>query len=266
MVLGSKETVISCKLCSHNKPLIRSHLIAKRIYALVGTEQEEPIIINSRVIMHSSRQTKDFLLCKECDNLLSKNGENWVIPKLARQNGQFLLADHLQNFPPDAEQENFKIYGVGKNSYIDVSKLSHFGMGVFWKASVHSWAGDRKMPMIELGPYGDRVRHFLLGTGRFPAHMSLHVMVAPKDHALVTIGQPYRGRAKAYRNFAFYVPGIQFVLYVGRQITDAIKQLCFYRNPSHPIVVYDTSERFFNIMREMARTAHKSKRIIRSFR
>ena len=61
MLLGSKETVISCKLCSHNKPLIRSHLIAKRIYALVGTEQEEPIIINSRVIMHSSRQTKDFL-------------------------------------------------------------------------------------------------------------------------------------------------------------------------------------------------------------
>src|SRR5438552_6013050 len=100
MVLGSKETVSICKLCSQNKPLIRSHLIAKRIYSLVGTEQEAPIIINSRVIMHSSRQTKDFLLCRECDNLLSKNGENWIIPKLARQNGQFLLADHLQNFPP----------------------------------------------------------------------------------------------------------------------------------------------------------------------
>jgi len=186
--------------------------------------------------------------------------------KVSTTERTILAGRSFTKLPADAEQENFKIYGVGKNSYIDVPKLSHFAMGVVWKASVHSWAGDRKMPMIELGPYGDRVRHFLLGTGRFPAHMSLHVMVAPKDHALVTIGQPYRGRAKAYRNFAFYVPGIQFVLYVGRQITDAIKQLCFYGNPSHPIVVYDTSERFFNIMREMARTAHKSKRIIRSFR
>jgi len=259
------EGVKFCKLCLQDKPLIRSHLIAKRIYSLVGTEAEDPIIVNSRVIMHSSRQTKDFLLCTKCDNSLSKNGENWVIPRLARQDGQFLLIDHLQEFQADAQREDFKIYGVCKNPQIDVAKLTHFAMGVFWKASVHSWARDRRMPMIELGPYADKLRCFLLGTGLFPAHVSLHVWVAPKDRALVTIAEPHRGSASAYRNYAFYVPGIQFVLYVGKQIIEDIKQLCFVGNPSHPVVVYDTSKRFFKIMSAMARTAHKSKRIIDSF-
>lgn len=184
---------------------------------------------------------------------------------MARQDGEFPLVDLLERLPADVDQEQLKVYGVAKNSCIDVPKLSHFAMGVFWKASVHSWMGGKDTPMIELGPYGDKVRDFLVGSGPFPADISLLVWVAPKDRMLVTIGQPYRGSATKYRNFAFYVPGIQFVLYVGRQITEPIRQLCFCANPSHPIVVCDTSERFLKIMKQMEKTAHKSKRFIDSF-
>jgi hypothetical protein len=83
-----KAPVDLCRLCAQYKPLIQSHLIAKGIYSLVGTDEDDPIVINSRIIMHTSRQTKDFLLCEGCDNLLNKNGENWIIPLLARQDGQ----------------------------------------------------------------------------------------------------------------------------------------------------------------------------------
>jgi hypothetical protein len=175
------------------------------------------------------------------------------------------MIDLLKKLPPDVDQEQFQVFGVTKNSDIDVLKLTHFAMGVFWKASVHSWMRDKITPMIELGSYGDKVRDFLLGRSSFPQNMSLTVWVAPKDRALVTIGQPYRGKATAYGSFAFYVPGIQFVLYVGRQITEPIRQLCFCANPSHPIVVCDTSVGFLKIMKEMGRTAHKSKRFIDSF-
>jgi hypothetical protein len=212
--------------------------------------------------MHSSRQTKDFLLCKECDNSLNKNGENWIIPLLARQDGRFPLIDLLQKLPPDAEREELKVYCVAKNSCIDVPKLTHFALGVFWKASVHSWKRGKVAPMIELGPYADKVRDFLLGRGSFPANMSLSVWVSPKDRMLVTIGQPYRSSAKGFRSFVFYVPGIQFVLCAGKQIGALQKQFCFFAHPCHPIVVCDTSKGFLKIVTEMSRTAHKSKRFV----
>lgn len=79
--------------------------------------------------MHTSRQTKDSLLCQECDNSFNKNGENWVIPKLARADGKFVFLDILQYLPPDTENERFKIYGAGKNPSIDVDKIVHFAMG-----------------------------------------------------------------------------------------------------------------------------------------
>jgi hypothetical protein len=250
-----------CPFCSSEKPLIESHLISKAIYSLVRDETNEAIVVNSRVIMHTSRQTKRPLLCQECDNFLNTSGENWIIPRLARPGGQFLLLDFLQQLPPDAEKEEFKIYAAAKNPSVDVAQIVHFAMGIFWKASVHSWAGHHNAPKIELGAYRESVRNFLRGSAPFPVNVSLCVLVAPRDRALVTIAESYRGRAKTYHNFAFYVPGVQFSLYVGKQIKDEIRQLCFYRNPAHPVVVYDTSERFLTIMKGMARTAHKSQRV-----
>jgi hypothetical protein len=250
-----------CPLCLFEKPLIESHLISKGVYPLVRGKANDAILVNSRVIMHTSRQTKDLLLCRECDNSLNKNGENWIIPKLAHPDGQFPLLDILQELPPDAEKKEFKIYEAAKNPSIDVHKIAHFAMGIFWKASAQSWVAHDKAPKIDLGPYRDRVRDFLRGKAPFPANVSLHVLIAPRDRALITIGEPCRGRAEIYRNFSFYVPGIQFGLYVGKQITNEIRQLCFYGNPAHPIVVYDTSEKYLSLMKEMERTAHKSRRV-----
>ena len=250
-----------CPLCLFEKPLIESHLISKGVYPLVRGEANDAILVNSRFIMHTSRQTKHLLLCRECDNSLNKNGENWIIPKLAHPDGRFPLLDTLQEIPPDAEKAEFKIYGTAKNPSIDVQKIAHFAMGIFWKASAHSWAADDNAPKIDLGPYRDSVRDFLRGKARFPANVSLHVFIAPRDRALITIGEPCRGRAEIYRNFSFYVPGVEFGLYVGKQITNEIRQLCFHENPAHPIVVYDTSVRLLGLMKEMERTAHKSKRV-----
>jgi hypothetical protein len=249
-----------CPFCLLDKRLIESHLIPKGIYSLVGGDANEAILVNSRLIMHTSRQTKDVLLCEECDNSLNRNGENWIIPKLARAGGGFVFLDILEELPPDAEKERFKIYGAAKNPSIDVDKIVHFAMGVFWKASVHSWAANGNTPRIELGPYRDDVRDFLRGDAPFPNNVSLNLFVQPRNRTPIWIAEPARGKAEAYRNFSFYVPGIRFDLYVGKQIRDHIRQLCFYANPAHPIVVYDSSNRFLGLMKEMERTAHKSKR------
>ncbi|HKI25865.1 MAG TPA: hypothetical protein VKA07_06040 [Candidatus Sulfotelmatobacter sp.] len=250
-----------CPFCLLDKRLIESHLISKGIYSLVGGDANEAIRVNSRLIMHTSRQTKDVLLCQECDNSLNRNGENWIIPKLARADGKFFFLDILQELPPDTEKEPFKVYGAAKNPSIDVNKIVHFAMGIFWKASVHSWTGNGNTPRIELGPYRDHLRDFLRGDAPFPKNVSLNLFVQPRNRVLIWIAEPSRGKAKACRNFSFYVPGIRFDLYVGKQIRDQIRQLCFYANPAHPIVVYDSSNRFLDLKKEMERTARKSKRV-----
>jgi len=112
-----------CPLCLVDKPLIESHLISKGIYPLVRGEANDAIRLNSRVIMHTSRQTKDLLLCQGCDNSPSKNEENWIIPKLARPDGQFPLLVILEKLPPDTEKKEFKIYGTAKNPSIDAHKI-----------------------------------------------------------------------------------------------------------------------------------------------
>jgi len=251
-----------CPFCLLDKPLIESHLISEGIYSLVRGGANETILVNSHVIMHTSRQTKDILLCRECDNSLNMNGENWIIPKLARADGKFTFLDILEELPPDAEKERFKIYGTAKNLSIDVDKIAHFAMGVFWKASVHSWKASGNTTRIELGPYRDNVRYFLRGDAPFPKNVSLNLFVQPRNRAPICIAEPARGKAKSYHNFSFYVPGIRFDLYVGRQIRNQIRQLCFYANPAHPVVVYDSSDRILALMEEMGRTAHRSRRIL----
>jgi len=41
---------------------------------------------------------------------------------------------------------------------IDVEKLTHFALGIFWKAGVHSWKKNKDEPMINLGVYGQPLR------------------------------------------------------------------------------------------------------------
>jgi hypothetical protein len=81
-----------CRLCLEEKQLIRSHLLPRGVYDYFRTAGSDPIILSEKLIIQSSRQLQDYLLCAECDNLLSKRGESWVLPLLAKIDGTFLSA------------------------------------------------------------------------------------------------------------------------------------------------------------------------------
>jgi hypothetical protein len=214
--------------------------------------------------MHSSREVQDYLLCSECDNLLNQNGESWLIPKLARQDGPFLLLDILEKLPPIEKKGESVAFVAADNPEIDIEKLTHFALGVFWKASVHSWSGTKKESLIDLGPYSDKLRRFLIQAGPYPDHVALVVMVPPRNKQLVAIAQPYRGRTKAFHNFIVYIPGVEFILCVGKGISAEAKMCCVYSNSAHPILVHDVSTKILEWGRMAASTAHKSRRILKT--
>jgi len=135
------------------------------------------------------------------------------------------------------EDANGGIYFAAGNPEFDFQSLTHFAMGIFWKASVHSWKGGEKDPRIELGPYENPIRTWLRGETRFPKNICLTVTLSRPDRTLVTINEPIQTTHKQWHSFVLQVPGVLFVLNTGKTIEADMRATCFYVNPSHPVFV-----------------------------
>jgi len=92
--------------------------------------------------------------------------------------------------------------------------------------------------------------------------MGLVLGVLPREKALISFNQPYRGSARDCHNFIFYIPGIQTVLTVGRRQPEYMSKICFATNPAHPILVADLSSDVMGLFRRVAVKAHKSRKLI----
>jgi hypothetical protein len=247
-------------MCLFSKPLIQSHLASAALYKLCRAPDSDPIQITPEVVMRTGRQLQDYLLCSQCDGMLSTEGENWLLPLVGRLDG-FPFYDILTNQKPDAVDGNSALYAAAKNPEIDVPKVIHFAMGMFWKASVHSWSGNRVQALINLGKYGEDVRKFLRGEAKFPAHMALTVGVTPPP-ITPTFTMPYRGSATDYHNFLFHIPGINFALAVGNQVGEEMRSACFATHPLHPILLKNLAEMNLNVSKEVAAGARKAQSVL----
>jgi hypothetical protein len=198
----------TCKYCQKpEKRLVESHLVPGAVYDLCGVKGEV-IIVTSRSVSYTGRQLKYPLLCEPCDGSLSTDGENWTLPLLATPGGGFPLFDLLQEVPPDCSEPDLAGYAAARNPEIDFQKLTHFALGVFWKASVHSWRGGEIENLIQLGPYSEEIRKFLRGEGPFPKYVALTVGILPKPVKDISFCLPYRGAKAECHHFMFYVPAL----------------------------------------------------------
>lgn len=254
----------TCKLCLRKRQLVDSHLMSRGLYSLCKTPDDEPIFVSSEVIMQSSRQLKHPLLCAECDGLLSREGEDWVLPMLATAQGTFPLFDLLQTVPPDVTDGDVRGYAASRIPKVDCQRLTHFAAGIFWKASVHSWRGSEITPLIELGKYGELLRVFLRNEAPFPKKMALIVGVVPPPVKTINFCYPYRGSASDHHNYLFHIPGIEFALLVGNTVAAEQKASCFASNPLRPMIVSQgISEAIKGVVRGATKNAHRAKNVAR---
>lgn len=222
---------------------------------------EHPISISSDLVIASDRQLRDYLLCAECEESLNHGGETWLLPLLSHYQGPFPFYDILTKFPPDVVEGDSAGYATVRNPEIQADKLIHFAMGVFWKASVHSWSGSRSEPMIELGPYREPIRRFLRGEAGFPNNMALTIGVLPPPAQQISFHNPYRGSNAEWHNFLFYIPGIEFALAVGKAVTVHARETCFASHPLHPILVTNFAPDIQKIMRQVWKGARVAKNV-----
>ena len=232
------------------------------MYDYCRTEDSEPIVMTAKFAMPTSRQLQHRLLCRACEDVLNKGGENWLLPLLATIDKKFPLLDIIERVKPDAVDGDLRTYAASRNPGIEIDKLIHFAMGIFWKASIHSWKSDEKTSQIDFGPYGERVRSFLLGKTAFPKNMGLVLSVNPREKALISISVPYRNPARECYGFTFHIPGLLFVLNVGKKLPPDMPLICFATNPTHPILVADLSKDIASVGSSIFGKAHKSKKLI----
>src|SRR5579863_4792375 len=128
-----------CKLCLFDKPLCMSHLVPSRLYRYCESRGLPPLRFTAKEVGPVTEELKARLLCSECENLLNRDGENWLVPKLATLEGSFPFYDLLVKGQPDVLQRDFIAYACVRNRHIAFRKLANFVAGVFWKSSVHSW-------------------------------------------------------------------------------------------------------------------------------
>lgn len=246
-----------CKGClKDGMDLQRSHLIPASVYRLLDSPDapnRNPILISSEVTVQTSQEIRDYVLCRLCEQLLNQEGEQWVVPRLATREKTFPLHDMLAAVAPDVDEPHIKAYAGAKIPCLHVKNLTHFALGIFWKASVHSWrtGPSSRIPRIELGPYGENIRSFLFCKGPFPDHVGLGITVMSPLVTKMLSCPPREGlKSNGVHHFNFYVPGILFLLAVGKGATEETKDTCFCGNQLHPIFITDDSEAVERLPRE----------------
>lgn len=176
-----------------------------------------PIKIGGGIVLPTDRQLQHHLLCKVCEDVLSGNGETWVNARLATWEQAFPLYDLLTRVPPDRAGDGLRIYFARRNPEVAVDKLVHFALGIFGKASVHSWSGTSKTPLIELGQYSDAIRRWLRAEADFPKHVYLRVVIASPEAAQIALTGPYETPRDTWHHFFLHVPGLALLLDVGKK-------------------------------------------------
>ena len=228
----------TCKLCLQQKEIVDSHLMPAGVFRLLrGTKwsNPNPAVITTDWIGQSSQQVTDYVFCSDCEHAFNTGGERWLISRLARTEN-FPLYEVIAKYEPLYAEDDFSVYHGAVIKEIDADQITHFGMGIFWKAAIHTWKSKGPTIHIGLGPYAERVRRFLLGAP-FPENIVLWVCVVPPSVPLLTALMPLETSKTDFYMFTFYVPGVEFTLCVGKQVPALIREGCFANSPLRPLML-----------------------------
>ncbi len=127
--------------------LQESHLIPAAVYKRFYSPSHpnpNPMLISSRGVIQTSRQTKTHLLCNECEDVLNRNGEKWVLPRIANVDKSFPLFDMLTKVSPDCVScSNISAYSASRNQENKRRSPNTFCYGHFLEGVCSSLAGQR---------------------------------------------------------------------------------------------------------------------------
>jgi len=162
-----------------------------------------------------------------------------------KQDGSFLSAELLRRSRPSVGTigEHTRLYEAARIPEINATAITHFAIGIFWKASIYDWNAGGSIP-VNLAGCDDQLRRCLLGEADFPKDGVLAVLAregGPIDRLTHT---PTGSAGPDISTYQFPIPGFSFVFTIGRDISERVSRYCFVRGVGRPIVITVATEQF----------------------
>jgi hypothetical protein len=253
----------TCKLClTADAELRDSHFTPKSTYGLFHDGTNEPVRFVEKSLFPSSKQVKDYVFCGDCEQLFNREGENWFCPLLPTVGGPFPLRERVMKGPVLYRDETTAVFQAANNPEVDTAKLTHFALGMFYKAAVHSWKKDAAEPHMLMEPENlEAIRQYLLGQSDLPKRMALCITVDSLTTPLQMSVQPYRMEdAQGLKRYVFYLAGVLFQLFVGEDAAEK-NVACFGVHPGRPIWMQNVSIVVRDTSREEFKGAKRTKKL-----
>jgi len=254
-----------CRLCLEVAHLENSHLLPKSLYKLIKRADggdDHPVVVSRETALETSKQVSDYLLCKNCEHRFNVGGEKWIIENCWRNETEFPIQEALHAFTPEpGTAVDLAAYRTDGVAGVEPQRLVFFAASVFWRAAAHHWGGPASYyPVrLDLGPYREELRLYLLNQSPLPSNVVITVTVGRSrdsgENNFMIFPWLYR-RQSEFRQYRFVVPGIAFQMIVGKGIPPTLRALCTWRSTNH--LVYTSDSLRDSIMDGMARLASKA--------
>ena len=218
----------TCYLCKEPALLCDSHLVPKAMYRLCmakGEKNPNPFVVTPEVHIQKSTQFRDYLLCESCEMRMRAGGEDWVLTRCCRSTtgNPFRLREAIKAGKPELSSPEGNVYSCKTLAGVDAGKLLYFGTSIFWRAAQKQWhLSATIMEPLELGPFDDHLRLFLLRKEAFPRKAALNVWISDLPEPWLAFSFPVSVERNQHW---WYAHGIGFAMSLGNDIEDFSAQM-----------------------------------------
>jgi hypothetical protein len=217
-----------CALCKVEKgKLINSHLLPAAAYVhvrgngAIGNSSPVQIQFDEKSAFSTDKQIKQPLLCSECENLFSKNGERRMGSLWATKNS-FPLLDILIARAFLGRGEKFAMYDSRALPTEVVSSVFYFVVSVFWRAQVWDWGSKTTHKASVDADLLERFRLFLLGMCDLD---DVFILVNLNEHSdtRAMMSLPTCSVVEGDTVYSFSLLGLKISMYAGDKVSNTAK-------------------------------------------
>ena len=229
-----------CKLCQRTAELQKSHLLPASLYKRArdrSGRNPHPLCFSAKGERQTSRQGAKPLLCLGCEQRFHSRGENWTMRHAATLSA-FRLREELLSHERAAHRltDDLCYFRTVDLPSIDADALGYFALSVIWRAAVCDWEIDgESIPQLQLGPYSEALRTYLLGEADLPADLTVDLCVCSAAEVHIMTTMPQTKNWGAYRSHFFDIPGLSFMVNVGARIPKKVREMCLFRGSGRPL-------------------------------
>jgi hypothetical protein len=207
-----------------------------------GLGNPNPVRFKGDRAYTTSKAVTTYLLCEDCEQRFRRNGEDRVLSRCYLPDGTFPIREALLASVPLTNRNGMVLYTGSAIPEINCDRLIYFAMSVFWRAAAHAWPEGKDRFGIDLGPFREPFRLFLLDQAAFPDNCALAVRVSGLTEFLDRAWFPQSAKKQGFHVHQFSIPGLTFLLATGQRVPRGFIDASTAPSPQRYLAIYTKAE------------------------